>query len=307
MTGKVVLVASTGGHVDEAFEIAGRFADQSARFWITARTLQTEALLGGEQVEWVSDIRARQAGRAARALPGALKLMRERRPNRLVSTGSALAVPYLLAARMAGVPVTYVESATRLAGPSLTGRIAEWVPGTELLCQSEGWGRSRWTYFGSIFDRYTAEVVRPRSLASALLTIGSEQFPFERALVAVRDSLGDDVDVCWQTGNTPTVGLNLGGDLRDWWPGTELASKAGEADLVMTHAGVGSILMALRAGKCPVVIPRMHELGEHVDDHQSQLAGFLEQRGLVVVARPGDDLGQCAEQAMCRRIVKSDG
>lgn len=306
MTGRVALVASTGGHVDEAFEIAGQFADPSSRFWITARTVQTEALLAGEQVEWVSDIRARQAGQAAGAFPGALRLMREHRPKRLVSTGSALAVPYLLAARMVGVPVTYVESATRLAGPSLTGRIAEWIPGTELFCQSEGWRRRRWAYFGSVFDRYTAEAVPPRTLRSVLLTVGSEQFPFERALLAVHEGLGNDVDVCWQTGNTPTTGLSLRGEPRTWWPGDELARKAREADLIITHAGVGSILMALRTGTCPVVIPRTRELGEHVDEHQSQLASYLEQRGLVVVARPGDDLGQCVERAMCRQIVRRD-
>lgn len=306
MTGEVALVASTGGHVDEAFEIAGQFADRSRRFWITARTVQTETLLAGEQVEWVSDIRARQAVRAARAFPGAFRLMRRRKPGRIVSTGSALAVPYLLAARMAGVPVTYVESATRLAGPSLTGRIAERIPGAELFCQSEGWDRNRWAYFGSVFDRYIADVVPPRPVRSALLTIGSEQFPFERALVAVRDGLDDGVEVCWQTGNTPAVGLGLGGESRAWWPGDELARKAREVDVVITHAGVGSILMVLRAGSCPVVVPRMHELGEHVDEHQSQLASFLEQRGLAVVARPGDDLGRCVAQAMCRRIVKRD-
>lgn len=306
MTGEVVFVASAGGHIDQAFEIAGRFAEQSDRFWIATRTPQTEALLAGERVEWVPDIRSRQALRAVRALPTAFEIVRRTRPRKLVSTGSALAVPYILAARATGVPITYVESATRLAGPSVTGRIVERIPGVELFCQGKDWNRRRWTFFGSIFDRYLAQPVPPQPIKSALVTVGSEQFPFTRAIEAARVAL-DGVETWWQTGNTPVDGVQLKGDARPWWPGDELALRAGEADVVLTHAGVGSILMVLRTGGCPVVIPRVHELGEHIDDHQTQLSDTLAQRNLVVVAHPGDDLARCFQEAVSRRITTSNG
>lgn len=305
MTGEVVLVASAGGHIDQAFEIAGRFAERDERLWIATRTPQTEALLAEERVEWVSDVRSRQAFRAAKALPGAFEIIRRNRPRLLVSTGSALAVPYMLAARTMGVKVTYVESATRLAGPSVTGRIAEKIPGIQLFCQGKDWNRRRWTFFGSIFDRYVAHATQPLSINSALVTVGSEQFPFARALEAARDVL-HGVETSWQTGNTPADGFGLQGDVRPWWPGDELARKARAADVVLTHAGVGSILMVLRTGACPVVIPRMHELGEHIDNHQTQLSDTLAERNLVVVARPGDDLSRCIQQAVSRRVVVSD-
>jgi UDP-N-acetylglucosamine transferase subunit ALG13 len=38
------------------------------------------------------------------------------------------------------------------------------------------------------------------------------------------------------------------------------------ADLVVTHAGVASIVDAVRAGHRPIVVPRRQHLGEHVDD-----------------------------------------
>ena len=47
------------------------------------------------------------------------------------------------------------------------------------------------------------------------------------------------------------------------------------ADKVVTHAGVGSILCADREGHVPLVVPRRHDLGEHVDDHQLELARAL--------------------------------
>jgi UDP-N-acetylglucosamine transferase subunit ALG13 len=45
----------------------------------------------------------------------------------------------------------------------------------------------------------------------------------------------------------------------------------------------------MEAGKCPVLVPRMARHGEHVDDHQRQVAEELEGRGLAV-HRPAEAL-----------------
>ncbi len=55
-----------------------------------------------------------------------------------------------------------------------------------------------------------------------------------------------------------------------------------EADVVVAHAGVGTALAALEVGKCPVLVPRRLAHGEHVDDHQTQIAGELSRRGLAL-------------------------
>lgn len=301
MTRDVVMVASPGGHVDQAYEIAGRFAERSERFWITARTPQTEALLADERVVWVPEVRSRQGFRAAKTLGIARRIMQLNQPRQLVSTGSALAVPYILAARAARIPVTYVESATRLLGPSVTGRIVERVPGIQRFYQGTEWDRSGWTSFGSIFDRYVAELVDPAPVRRALVTIGSEKFPFPRAIQTILDASPAE-EWAWQTGNTAVDEFDLPGEARQWWPGDELAARARESDIVITHAGVGSILMVLRTGACPVVICRMQHLGEHIDDHQVELSEMLEKRGLVVVVRPGDDVAEAVRIAAGRRI-----
>lgn len=303
MTRQVALVASPGGHIDQAYEIAHRFADRGDRFWITARTPQTQALLGDEDVRWVPEVWSREALSAVRSVSGALRIMREHRPRQVVSTGSALAVPYMTAARILRIPVTYIESATRRDGPSLTGRITEWMPGVNRFYQSSGWNRRGWDSFGSIFDSYIAETADARAVRRVLVTIGSEKFPFRRALDTVL-AASAGLDLVWQTGNTPVTDGELPGEVQAWWPGDELAAAARSADVVVTHAGVGSILMVLRSGACPVVIPRMSERGEHIDDHQIELSRVLEERGLVVVARPGDDIGHCISQAAARSIVK---
>ena len=52
--------------------------------------------------------------------------------------------------------------------------------------------------------------------------------------------------------------------------------------MVVAHAGVGAALAALEVGKCPVLVPRRHARGEHVDDHQIQIATELGDRALSV-------------------------
>jgi UDP-N-acetylglucosamine--N-acetylmuramyl-(pentapeptide) pyrophosphoryl-undecaprenol N-acetylglucosamine transferase len=62
----------------------------------------------------------------------------------------------------------------------------------------------------------------------------------------------------------------------------DLASAMGRADLVVAHAGVGSALAAVQAGHAPLLIPRRKHYGEHIDDHQVQIARELVHRGIAV-------------------------
>ena len=65
--------------------------------------------------------------------------------------------------------------------------------------------------------------------------------------------------------------------------------------MFVCHAGVGSIVLARRFGHRPVVVPRRHHLGEHVDDHQLSLARRLGRAGVVTVLEDTDALGAVVE------------
>ena len=65
------------------------------------------------------------------------------------------------------------------------------------------------------------------------------------------------------------------------------------ADVVVSHAGVGSILCAIRAGHTPVIFPRLRRYSETVDDHQAELAEALAIRGNVLIARTTAEFGRC--------------
>ena len=63
-----------------------------------------------------------------------------------------------------------------------------------------------------------------------------------------------------------------------------------EADVVVCHAGVGTVLCTLRAGRTPVVLPRLKALGETVDDHQLEFTSALVDIGAVVRLDVGTSL-----------------
>ena len=62
------------------------------------------------------------------------------------------------------------------------------------------------------------------------------------------------------------------------------------ASLVVCHAGQGALLEAAALGKSIITVPRLARLGEHVDDHQIEFAGFFEEQGWAVVPASGESL-----------------
>lgn len=67
-------------------------------------------------------------------------------------------------------------------------------------------------------------------------------------------------------------------------------SRIESAELVVAHAGMGSIITALELGKPLIVFPRRAELGEHRNDHQLATAKRLERLGKIQVAYSEEEL-----------------
>src|SRR4249919_168468 len=60
----------------------------------------------------------------------------------------------------------------------------------------------------------------------------------------------------------------------------------------VTHAGVGSIMVALSNGKRPIVVPRRGALREAVDDHQLQVGRRFADAGLVTLVETPEALAE---------------
>lgn len=62
------------------------------------------------------------------------------------------------------------------------------------------------------------------------------------------------------------------------------------ASVIVSHAGMGSILTALRYRRPIIIMPRKADLGEHRNDHQLATARWMAARPGVMVAWEADDL-----------------
>jgi UDP-N-acetylglucosamine transferase subunit ALG13 len=119
------------------------------------------------------------------------------------------------------------------------------------------------------------------------VTVGTTHFPFDRLLSAV-SSLETDEELVVQRG--PSEVPFDRGRVIDFLSFDELNDLVREATTVISHAGVGSIMVALSHGKRPIVVPRLERYGEAVDDHQLQVAELLDTAGRVTVVRDLADL-----------------
>jgi UDP-N-acetylglucosamine--N-acetylmuramyl-(pentapeptide) pyrophosphoryl-undecaprenol N-acetylglucosamine transferase len=222
-----------------------------------------------------------------------------------ISTGASLAVNFLPKAARLGVPTYYIESAARATGPSLTGRILERLPGVNTYCQYPAWAGGRWVYAGSVFDGFVADAAdAPPSapvIRKAVVSVGTtESYGFRRLVERAALALEGVPDVTWQTGPTDLGGLGIDG--RESIPSDELNAAIASADVVVTHAGTGIALTCLELGKVPVLVPRSRRHGEHIDDHQQQIADELQRRRLAVVTRPEDLDGNVLHFAARQRV-----
>ena len=128
-------------------------------------------------------------------------------------------------------------------------------------------------------------------------TVGSTQIPFARFIRALETLPGEPLFV--QHGPvTPPSGA---GRAVAYMQFPEVVESMEEADTVVCHAGAGSILCALRAGHTPVVVPRLKQFQETVDDHQVEFSRALAAEGKVIAVEDLDLLGAAVENAPRRR------
>lgn len=129
-------------------------------------------------------------------------------------------------------------------------------------------------------------------------TVGSHPtFAFERLLRGLESVEADELVVQHGPGAPPTNASRAVA----WMPFDEVLAQIERADKIVSHAGVGTILCATRAGHVPVVMPRLRRHGETVDDHQLDLARALAGTERLILAEEPAELGEALARAPSRR------
>ena len=128
------------------------------------------------------------------------------------------------------------------------------------------------------------------------VTLGSQKFQFNRMLVEI-DRLIDEGkiidEVFAQIGASDYKPKNF--EYKDFLTQDEFKDYMKKADLVITHAGTGAIVTALKNDELVIAIPRLARFGEHVDDHQIQLIDEFKELNFIEPVYEIDQLGEALE------------
>lgn len=147
----ILLVCSAGGHLLQLLALRPAWSGFS-RAWVTFDKSDAHSLLSDEAVIFAHGPTNRNVKNFLRNIPVALRVVRRARPSVVLTTGAGVAVPFAWVGRLLGARVVYVESFTRIEGPSLSCRLiapvadriyAQWPELTRVLPRAR--------YVGTVF------------------------------------------------------------------------------------------------------------------------------------------------------------
>ncbi len=131
-----------------------------------------------------------------------------------------------------------------------------------------------------------------------LVTLGTQDKGFERLLRQVDEEIkkGNIKEkVVVQAGCTKYESPNM--EIFDLIPADQFDDLVSKARLIITHAGAGSILSAVKKGKVVIAAPRLKKYREHTNDHQLQIAKEFAEDGYILELRDFQKLGKLLEKS----------
>lgn len=119
---KVLIVCSSGGHLAQLMALRPWWSEHD-RHWVTFDTPDAVSKLSDESVSWAYHPTTRNAKNLLRNTHLAWRTMVRERPDVVVTTGAAVAVPFFWLHRLFGTYTVYLEVFDRIDTPTLTGRL----------------------------------------------------------------------------------------------------------------------------------------------------------------------------------------
>lgn len=122
-------------------------------------------------------------------------------------------------------------------------------------------------------------------------------FPFDR-LIRVMDewtARTGDSDVFAQIGDGTYIPQHM--DHARKLSQADFAAVMARAEVIVAHAGMGTVITAGRVGRPLVIIPRIEKWGEHTTDHQIATANWLRDKPGIFVADTDEGLPDAISRA----------
>ena len=135
--------------------------------------------------------------------------------------------------------------------------------------------------------------------------VGSRDYQFNRLLQKIDELVGNGeiIDkVVAQIGQSEYEPKNY--EWHRFLDREDFAKYQSQADLIISHAGTGALIGALKLEKQVIAVPRLAKYGEHIDDHQTQISGVMAEEGYLREVLDMDDLSTAVRLAYEHPIVK---
>ncbi len=116
-----------------------------------------------------------------------------------------------------------------------------------------------------------------------LVMLGTQNNSFHRLLEEIEKNIEKGIikeQVIVQAGYTKFKSRNM--EIFDLITKEKLEELQEEANLIITHGGVGSIISSIEKGKKVIAVPRLHEYGEHVNNHQKEIVKDFNDKGYII-------------------------
>ena len=119
---KVCLVGSSGGHLTHLYMLKPFWQDKE-RFWVTFDKADAQSILQDERMIPCYYPTNRNLKNLIKNTILAWKVLRKEKPDVIISSGAAVAVPFFYLGKLFGAKTVYIEVFDRIDGPTLTGKL----------------------------------------------------------------------------------------------------------------------------------------------------------------------------------------
>lgn len=119
---KICLVGSSGGHLTHLYMLKPFWKDYN-RFWVTFDKIDAKSLLENEKVYSCFFPTNRSIRGLIKNAALAFKVILKEKPDLIISSGAAVAVPFFYIGKILGAKLIYIEVFDRIDKPTLTGKL----------------------------------------------------------------------------------------------------------------------------------------------------------------------------------------
>lgn len=132
-----------------------------------------------------------------------------------------------------------------------------------------------------------------------VISVGASEYPFDRFIKIIDEICNEKIingkDVIAQIGKSNYKPKNF--ESFQLIGREEFQQYIEKADIIITHAGTGCVVPALKLQKKVIIFPRMVEYNEHLDNHQLELSDAFEKEGYVLCAKNKNELINCIKKS----------